>query len=333
MGNFRTVLVAIDLGGLTPDPDASPDGLVPLGEAAEVTLTLADEIASKHGATLTVLHALPSMYPGSPMSPLSLEQLLVQREDLSSKIIDSILSALERLAHRSTTDASIEIADGPADGAILEGARHLAADLIVVGALQSGRSSRSVLGGTALSVVRHAECSVLVARHPSVGSVVAGHDFTPSGELAASLAADEARSRGVPLTLVHSLDLLTAEMAFADPAVGMGMEMVPGTLPVGAGPDAAVQRAVRARLERRLTTLGVEGDIAVGSGPPAQVISDVAKNKSAALVVVGTSGRTGIDRLLLGSVSANVVREAPCSVLVVRPPNSRPRRASEGTAS
>jgi nucleotide-binding universal stress UspA family protein len=37
------------------------------------------------------------------------------------------------------------------------------------------------------------------------------------------------------------------------------------------------------------------------------------------LVVVGTHGRTGIRRVLLGSVAENVVRHAPCSVLVVRP--------------
>ena len=47
-------------------------------------------------------------------------------------------------------------------------------------------------------------------------------------------------------------------------------------------------------------------------------ICDLAGNEGADLVVTGTHGRTGVSRLLIGSVAERVLRHAPCSVLVVR---------------
>jgi len=40
------------------------------------------------------------------------------------------------------------------------------------------------------------------------------------------------------------------------------------------------------------------------------------------MIVTGTHGRTGVSRTLIGSVAERVVRHAPCSVLVVRPPSA-----------
>lgn len=57
----------------------------------------------------------------------------------------------------------------------------------------------------------------------------------------------------------------------------------------------------------------------VVTGDPAKLITDLARAVDAALIVVGTHGRTGVSRLMLGSVASNVVRDAPCGVYVVRP--------------
>jgi hypothetical protein len=40
---------------------------------------------------------------------------------------------------------------------------------------------------------------------------------------------------------------------------------------------------------------------------------------SAGLVILGTHGRSGFDRLLLGSIASTVLRQAPCSVLIIPP--------------
>lgn len=57
-------------------------------------------------------------------------------------------------------------------------------------------------------------------------------------------------------------------------------------------------------------------------GDPADEIIRYARDVSADLVVMGTHGRTGRDLLLMGSVAEKVLREAACSVLVVKIPRA-----------
>jgi nucleotide-binding universal stress UspA family protein len=53
-------------------------------------------------------------------------------------------------------------------------------------------------------------------------------------------------------------------------------------------------------------------------GDPGTEIADLAKERDAGLIVISSHGRTGMNRLLLGSVAERVVRLAPCPVLVLR---------------
>ncbi len=57
----------------------------------------------------------------------------------------------------------------------------------------------------------------------------------------------------------------------------------------------------------------------VEDGDPREVILEYAKDQGIDVIIMGTHGRQGIDRLLLGSVTEYVMRNAPCSVLVTRP--------------
>lgn len=63
---------------------------------------------------------------------------------------------------------------------------------------------------------------------------------------------------------------------------------------------------------------GLDAATAVLSGSPKAVIVEEAGKRRADLVAVGSHGTKGMARFLLGSVAKNVVRHAPCSVLVVR---------------
>jgi len=54
-------------------------------------------------------------------------------------------------------------------------------------------------------------------------------------------------------------------------------------------------------------------------GSAAEVILDVAKQTKVDLIVMGTLGRSGLKRLLLGSVTEHVQRHAPCPVLTTKP--------------
>jgi nucleotide-binding universal stress UspA family protein len=55
-------------------------------------------------------------------------------------------------------------------------------------------------------------------------------------------------------------------------------------------------------------------------GDPATEIARFAADAGIDVIVIGTRGRTGVDRLVLGSVAERVMREAPCTVLVVKLP-------------
>ncbi len=59
-------------------------------------------------------------------------------------------------------------------------------------------------------------------------------------------------------------------------------------------------------------------------GDPAAEIVNYVREAGFDLVVMGTHGRTGLERLLMGSVAEKVMREAPCSVLVVKLPKGVP---------
>ncbi len=78
--------------------------------------------------------------------------------------------------------------------------------------------------------------------------------------------------------------------------------------------------ADRACAEGRQAGLATEPRVL--QGDPREVLIDVARAEGADLVVVGSHGRTGLAKLVLGSVAAHVVAHAPCSVMVVKRPKA-----------
>jgi nucleotide-binding universal stress UspA family protein len=64
---------------------------------------------------------------------------------------------------------------------------------------------------------------------------------------------------------------------------------------------------------------GIEHELVVRSGQVGEVLSRLIAEKRIDLVVVGTRGRTGVLKLLLGSVAESIFRRAPCPVLTVGP--------------
>jgi nucleotide-binding universal stress UspA family protein len=69
---------------------------------------------------------------------------------------------------------------------------------------------------------------------------------------------------------------------------------------------------------RTLENVGFRPTTAVKEGDPRTEIINMASEWHADLIMVGSHGRTGLDRLLMGSVSEAVARHAPCSVQIVR---------------
>jgi nucleotide-binding universal stress UspA family protein len=79
---------------------------------------------------------------------------------------------------------------------------------------------------------------------------------------------------------------------------------------------------IATRAAESLRTAGLAAEPRVLHGDPREVIVDCARAEGVGLVVMGSHGRTGLARLLLGSVAAYVVSHAPCDVLVVRLPHA-----------
>ena len=73
-----------------------------------------------------------------------------------------------------------------------------------------------------------------------------------------------------------------------------------------------------ASAERDLQTTGLKTDARILHGDPRTALVEAARTERADLLVVGSHGRTGMAKLLMGSVAAYVVTHAPCSVMVVK---------------
>lgn len=120
---------------------------------------------------------------------------------------------------------------------------------------------------------------------------------------------------------------LDAEVVFVHVAVETPLY---GEQPIGGVDTRAVYEAQRrwavdalaARVERAKAG-GVSARQMLRVGAPVDELLAAAGEEQADMIVIGTHGRTGLDRLLLGSVAERVVRRAPCPVLTVRPSGDR----------
>jgi nucleotide-binding universal stress UspA family protein len=72
-------------------------------------------------------------------------------------------------------------------------------------------------------------------------------------------------------------------------------------------------------------------ETSVWYGPPADAIVEAARFRNADLIVMSTHGRSGVGRLVLGSVAESVLRGSKTAILLVREP-SAPVQALGGTA-
>ena len=131
-------------------------------------------------------------------------------------------------------------------------------------------------------------------------------DLSEASASATDLAIELASSLGAALLVVSVID--------------------PGSLLLPGGRFRARIDQVRERREQlaqalveRGRQLGIDVSFLVWTGDPGDQIVEAAEAEHVDMVVVGSHGRGAVGRLLLGSVSEHVVRNARCPVLVVRP--------------
>jgi nucleotide-binding universal stress UspA family protein len=136
--------------------------------------------------------------------------------------------------------------------------------------------------------------------------VLAGIDFLDLSREVLEKAAELAVSADSELHVVHVLSDDEVEAVQGERALGV----------VKLAADA------RAKLEKMAADLPLSVKrifLHLGAGKADVEIAQLASDLSADLVVVGTHGRTGLDRLIVGSVAESLTRHAPCPVLTYRP--------------
>lgn len=142
--------------------------------------------------------------------------------------------------------------------------------------------------------------------------ILLGTDGSPASEHAATVAVNMAHVHGAKLTVLYVVDPY--------PYLGVGE-----TNPMGFQSYMATahQHAAQAHAKVNAMCMGVDPKIVLEARVAEDVtavhgIVDMAKQEGADLIVVGSHGRTGMARLMLGSVAAQVVAHSSLPVLVVR---------------
>ena len=130
-------------------------------------------------------------------------------------------------------------------------------------------------------------------------------DFSENAEQALEYACAFAGKLGSTVRLIH---------AFSKPPSGLQVALSEGIL-------ENLVKEHRDELEKLAASRAGQvsfGEPVVEVGDPRDTILDTVKAVGADLIVRGTHGRRGLTRVMMGSVAEDVIRNAPCPVLVVR---------------
>ncbi|WP_455217178.1 TSUP family transporter [Kaarinaea lacus] len=225
---------------------------------------------------------------------------------LASPLVDPLhgqekMAAVERLLEvRQQAEAegvSCEILLGHGDEPyteIVDQAEVSSMDLIVMGVREKSDLLRSMLGSTTEKVIGHTSSDVLVV--PRDGriegrGIVLPVDGSRNSDAAAVTVISLVKQCEVPVTIISvAIDERLREDA----------------------------ETLATQVQRLMAQADVKADVDVRVGQPDTAIVECASERNADLIVMGSHGRTGLERLLVGSVSERVIGSSECPVMVVK---------------
>lgn len=184
----------------------------------------------------------------------------------------------------------LRLREGETIDEILEEARVGDYGLIVTGSRGHKGIARYFIGSIAMSVAKHAPCSVLIAKN------IKGHE----GFLITTDGSDMSEKAEIFIApIARALDARVTIFSIAEE---------------GTTEDKAMERVRRA--EMIISQMGLSYDIKVGIGRPADEIIEEARNHD--LVVLSASGSSGVKKFFMGSVPLKVIEYGETPVLIVR---------------
>jgi nucleotide-binding universal stress UspA family protein len=287
-------------------------------EAAGVGVELVRGIDWPDGSSVTVVEAVESGVGlfGGPWPTLALNQVERIEEAIRTEAGRVVAEAARRLARPGLAVDSAVLQGRPAT-AITERAREMGADLIVVGGRGHGTIETVVLGSVSAEIVDRASVPVLVARSVRLDGVVFAWDGSDGAATAADLLERWPIFQGADVRVVSVADVEVPWWSgFPEPSGLATLPLLTGAVEETRRHHAALADSMAARLRDH----GLAAEPEPREGDAATELIRAAVTAHAGLVVMGTHGRTGLGRIVLGSVAHNVVRHAPCNVLVVHDP-------------
>lgn len=269
-------------------------------------------LASWYGAKITALHiSNPVVIPATDFTVAGMGPSLILTEDDIKQLREQIAACFPTA---KSSNLDIVIDGGPPANAILDRARTLPADLIVIGTHGIGGFEHLVLGSVTEKVLRKAACPVMtVPPHSRTTSklpfkrLLCPIDFSDSSLSALEFAFSIAQEGEAELTILHVFD------AGDEPLTNRPINVPEYRLQMEHDFTEKLEALVPAS-----TRTWCNPHTRVAHGKPYREILGAATEDSADLIVMGVHGRNALDLMLFGSTTNQVVRRATCPVLTLR---------------
>ena len=286
-------------------------------DRGDEAIALAEVLRDQRNGTLL----LTSAYPPAPL-PMD---GFVAPEDLRDEAENALADARDRLEGRVPAHIISVPADSPAR-ALTEVSEAERADLVVIGSSHRGALGRVVPGTTAERLLHGAPCAVAVPprgyKGGDVRHVGVAYDGSPEAEAALHVAEAIALERSAALSVYCVVEPTPQTESMI--AAGTGGEWP--------------SQAAKGRARRLLSAVsdnapqGLKPETVLLHGPAAE---EIARRVHGVvdLLFVGSWGYGPLRRVLLGSVSGALVRDAGCPVIIIPRTAVGPRRAPEAAAA
>ncbi len=236
---------------------------------------------------------------------------LVERE--IEKAEKHLVSVKERASREKVTCETIVRQGEESYRFIVEEAAKKHAGIIIMGRRGRTGLKRLMMGSVTAKVIGHAPCNVLVvpkAAKVELKRIIVATDGSRFSEAAAREAIGIARRTGARLTAISVVPSETGS-PFDIVHSEMQKELI-----------GEKERKMAECNIREIRDMGDKEGVSLGSlileGRPYEAIVSAADERKADLVVLGSHGRTGLEKLLMGSVTERVIGLVGCAVLVVK---------------
>lgn len=275
-------------------------------EYSEGAIRESIKLAKKCSSKLTVLSVIDTNPEFDALAP----QLVEKKEKEARLNIDAVRAR----ARQEGVDCDTIVHEGEEPYKyIVDEAIKSKSTMIVMGRRGRTGLKRLMMGSVTSRVIGHAPCNVLVvpkAAQLEFKNIVVATDGSKYSAAAASEALGLAKWNGSALTVISVVPSELMTPSDIDFTITQ-RELIAEKEMHEAEKNAKV---VKEAAQKE----GVVVKAFVLSGRPADAIIETAQEKNADLIVLGSHGRTGVERLLMGSVAERVIVLASCPVLVVK---------------